>query len=291
MSEQINISRNNIVGKCDLKCSYNFKYKDDISTAFNSGGSIIIKPQETGEPPVIFNKKKYRVFWSMLVTPSIHLYNDKLADAEIFIVHMPENGGKTLIVCIPIQASSETSSASSVITKVINDIAISAPARNNSVGVGFNLQKIVPSKPFVNYDNQHDSVIVFTMLDAIPLSNTTLDKLKQIITPAGFKASGNVSLFLNSSGPNTTKELGEGIYISCNPTGSSTETTEVTYEKEDTTFDLTKILEDPTFIIVMQVFFACLIFIVVCFVWTYGFSFLDGEYAAKAEAKEAVKST
>jgi carbonic anhydrase len=288
MSEQINISRSNIEGKCDLKCSYNFHYKDYTSTAINSGSSIMIKPQETGEPSVTYNKHKYRVFWTTLHTPSTHLYNDKLTDAEIAIIHMPENGGKPLVVNIPIKASSETSSASSIITKVINDVATSAPARGNSVGIGgFNIQKIVPSKPYINYDNQKSHNIVFTMIDAIPLSNTTLDKLKQVIQDTTQIATGSGGLYYNSSGPNTTKELGDGIYISCNPTGSSTETTEVTYEKEDTSFDFTKILEDSTFIMIMQIFFACLIFILVCYLWSYGFSFIDGEFASKAAAKEA----
>ena len=288
MSEQINISSINIQGKCDLKCSYNFNYKDENSTATNMGSSITIKSQETGEPSVTYNNTKYRVFWTILISPSMYLYNNKLADAEITIVHLPENGGKPLLVTIPIIASSESSSASSIITNAINNAATSAPARGEKVNIsGFNIQKIVPNKPYINYNSETSDNIVFTMIDAIPISSATLDKLKQIITPNTQMASssGGSGLFLNSSGPNSTKELGDGIYISCNPTGSSTETTEVTYEKEDTTFDITNILENPIFLAAIQLFFACLIFILVCYIWTYGFSFIDGEYASKAAAK------
>jgi carbonic anhydrase len=288
MSEQINISRVNIQGKCDLKCSYNFHYKDYVSTATNMGSSIAIKSQESGEPSVTYNNTKYRVFWTLLITPSMHLYNGNLADAEISIVHMPENGGQPLIVTIPIKASSETSSASSIITDVINSVATSAPARGNKMNIGdFNIEKLVPKKPYINYDAKTSENIVFTMVDAIPISSATLDKLKQVITPNTQIATSSGGLFLNSSGPNSTKELGDGIYISCNPTGSSTETTEVTYEKEDTTFDITNILENPTFLAAIQIFFACLIFILVCYIWTYGVSFIDGEYASKAEARSS----
>lgn len=283
MSEQINISRSNIQGKCDLKCSYNFNYKDYTSTATNMGSSIAIRSQETGEPSVTYNNTKYRVFWTLLISPSMHLYNGNLAEAEIAIVHIPENGGKPLIVTIPIKRSSESSSASSIITNVINSVATSAPARGNNVNIGgFNIEKLVPKKPYINYNGQTSDYIVFTMIDAIPISSATLDKLKQVIQTNTLVATSSGGLFLNSSGPNSSKELGDGIYISCNPTGSSTETTEVAYKKEDTTFDLTNILENPAFLAVVQIFFACLIFILVCFIWNYGFSFIDGEHAAKA---------
>jgi len=280
MSEQINISSKNIEGKCDLKCSYNFQYKDYNSTATNGGFLISIRPQETGDASVTFNKKKYRVNNIALYAPSRHLYNDNLADAEISIIHMPENGGKPLSVSIPIRKSSETNSGTDIITEVINDIATSAPARNTRVNIGgFNLQKIVPNKPFINYESSFSNNIAFTLIDAIPISSATLDKLKQVITPNTQMATGSGGLFYNSSGPNSTKELGDGIYISCNPTGSSTETEDVMYEKEDVSFNFRQIIENPIFIAVVQIFFACFIMIIVFYVWNYGFMYIDGEHA------------
>ena len=86
-------------------------------------------------------------------------------------------------------------------------------------------------------------------------------------------------MFYNSSGPNSTSSsLGEGIYISCNPTGNSEETTEVTYEKNDMAYDIGNIFEDPTFILIMQTIFACLVFILICYIWNYGYNFIDGEF-------------
>lgn len=279
MSEQINISRKNIEGKCDLKCSYNFVYKDYNSTATNGGFIISVKPQETGEASVTYNKKKYRVMNIALYTPSRHLYNDNLADAEITIIHIPENGGKPLSVSIPLRASSENNSGSGIITELINDVANSAPARGNRVNIGgFNIQKLVPNKPFISYDSAFSNNIAFTMIDAIPISSSTLDKLKQVISPNTQMASGTGGLFYNSSGPNSTKELGDGIYISCNPTGSSKDTEEVTYEKEDVSFNFREMLENPTFLAFLQILFACIVFIIVFFIWNYGFMYIDGEH-------------
>ena len=88
-------------------------------------------------------------------------------------------------------------------------------------------------------------------------------------------------MFYNSSGPNSSStSLGDGIYISCKPTGNSKETTEVTYKKNLPEYDLSNILEDPNFIIFMQIFFACLVIIIICFIWNYGYNFIDGEFTS-----------
>ena len=154
----------------------------------------------------------------------------------------------------------------------VNDLSIS----------NFNLQDIVPNKPFINYTTTNGiNVIVFGFLDAISISSSSFDTLKQIINSTTSTATKNPSdgLFYNSSGPNTTKSLGDGIYISCNPTGNSTETTEVTYEKNKPIYDIGDILENPNFILVMQTIIACLVFILICYIWNYGYKFIDGDFA------------
>ena len=145
----------------------------------------------------------------------------------------------------------------------------------------FNLQDIVPNKPFINLSVKGGNIIVFGFLDAISISSSSLDTLKELCKPTRQIAKKNPSegLFYNSSGPNTTKSLGDGIYISCNPTGNSTETTEVTYEKNKPIYDIGDILENPNFILVMQTIIACLVFILICYIWNYGYKFIDGDFA------------
>ena len=55
-------------------------------------------------------------------------------------------------------------------------------------------------------------------------------------------------LFFNSDGPNTKNDLAkQGIYISCNPTGNSEETTNITNEKINT-FDVSSLFNNQNLV-------------------------------------------
>jgi carbonic anhydrase len=285
MSDQINISRKEVEGKCDLKCAYNFKYTSNTGTAMNDETSISVRIEKTTILPVFYNKQKYTPVQMSIYYPSTLLYNDKLFDAEIRIAHIPETGGKNFIVSIPIIMSSNSTSATTAITNIIKSVSVSAPSKGESVTIsGLNLENIVPKKPFYNFDYSglYDC-IAFGGLDAIPISSSTLDTLKQIIEPQQesiIKSETN-GLYYNSSGPNSSSgSIGEGIYISCNPTGNSEETTEVTYDKNETEYDSGNIFEDPTFILIMQTIIACVVFILICYAWNFIYSFIDDEFAS-----------
>lgn len=286
MSEQINISRKNVEGRCDLKCAYNFNYTSGPIQASNGRNVIRFSFENRNTLPVTYNKKKYRTFLSGLHYPSQLLYNDQLADAEIFILHVSEDSTQMLAVYIPIKISNDTSSATTEITNIIRSISVSAPSPNQMVTIpNINLQNIVPKKPFFSFSVNGVDAIAFNMLDAISISNSNFETLKQIITPNPHRANMDPTfsgLFFNSSGPNTTTSLGDGIYISCNPTGNSTETEDVSYDTSYDTnvpdYDTGKILEDPTFILVVQTIIACMIFIIIFYVWNYGYKFIDGDF-------------
>jgi len=278
MSNQINVSSNYVKGRCDLKCAYNFTYKVQNVTASHNNTNLLLLPEDREDYCVLYNKEKYRVFWIILNNSSDILYNDNNADAEIIIVHMSESG-KYLFVFIPIKVSSETTNATTILTETIKSISSSAPSSGEEVNIsGFDLQKIVPNKPFYSCKSGSYDCICFGMLDATTISSTSLNTLKQLVKPTDSKFSIDGGLFYNASGPNTTTEMGDGIYISCNPTGSSLETEQVTYAKNAPNYDIVNIFEDKYVLIFMQVFFACLIFIIICYVWNYGFKILDGEF-------------
>ena len=145
-SESINISSQNISGKCDLKCAYNFKYQDSNSTAKNDG-VLINLTYDNQNPPVVYNTQKYNVTKISMFCPSIHIFNGVLAAGEILIDHTPVNGGNNLSVGIPFFLSNETSSASNLITEIIQMVSANAPSQGESVNLNisdFNLQTIIP---------------------------------------------------------------------------------------------------------------------------------------------------
>jgi carbonic anhydrase len=251
----INISRDNVKGKCDLKCSYNFKYSESTTTAKNNGEMISLTYDNSSATQVLYNNKKYTVTSIYITSPSIHTFNGSTTDAEICIEHTPINGGPLFSVGIPIKSSGDATPASTLLTEIISACSTSVPTKGNSASLnidGFSLDKIVPSKPFFSYNSSTDNMqwIVYGIVDAIPLNSSTLATLGQIITPFPLTMSGE-SLFYNSTGPNSVS-IGEGIYIKCNPTGSSDEEVSIDYAKNPTSSGLNDLFSGSAISIILQ---------------------------------------
>jgi hypothetical protein len=276
-TKNINISSQNISGKCDLKCAYNFKYSESNSTAKNNGVMISLTYDNSNIPPVLYNNQKYNVSNIYLTCPSIHTFNNSQASAEIVIEHTPVVGGPQLNVAIPITSSSESSTASNLINEIIQSVATNAPSQGNSTNLnlsGFTLDNIVPNKPFYSYtDTGNNEWIVFGILYAIPLNSNTLNTLSKIIKDFPLPMTGE-TIFFNSSGPNTSGKIGDGIYISCKPTGSSEEETAVEYTKNTTSYDFSNMLNSPIFKILFQIIFGLIIFIFLFLMFNYIYTFI-----------------
>ena len=278
--QDINITNDNVKGKCDLKCSYNFTYSDSNTTAKNDGVMISLTYDNSSSPQVVYNTQKYVVTKVYITSPSIHLFNGSLTDAEICIEHAPVKGGPMLSVGIPMKASSESSTASVLLTEIITSVATNAPGQGDSTNLNisdFSLQKIVPNKPFFSYVDSNNNMdwIVFGLLDSIPLNSSTLSTLGKIIKPFTLPMMGN-GLFFNSTGPNSVS-IGEGIYIKCNPTGSSMEETGVEYAKNTPSYDFSKMLESPITQIIIQIFLSCIIFLIIFVGASYLYNFVTGD--------------
>jgi len=255
------ISSSNISGKCDLKCSYNYDYSSSNSTATNKGVLIELSYENSTSPPVLYNNEKYSVIIVYITCPSIHLFNGSVAAGEIIIEHTPVSGGKLLNVAIPIISSTDTSYASNIITEIIQSVSTNAPAEGDSTTLNipnFTLQNIVPNKPFYTYTTDNSNWIVYGSILGIPLSSATLTTLGEIIKVFPLPTPGN-ALFVNSSGPNMTTTVNDEIYISCNPTGSSEETTGVTYTKNSQNLNLSSLMNNS----IVKILFGCIFFIVI----------------------------
>ena len=104
MNNIINISSDVIAGKCDNKCSYVYDYLN-TNLVIKKDTNMITIINEGIEPVVKYNNNNYMVSSTMLVTPSLHKFNNNKTDGEILIEHMPIQGGKKMYVCIPIKES------------------------------------------------------------------------------------------------------------------------------------------------------------------------------------------
>lgn len=276
----INISRQNVTAVCDLKCAYNFKYPETSLTANNQGSLIIFSFDQTNTPPVVYNQQKYNVDTMMLVSPSIHIFNGATTSAELIITHTPVLGGNQLAVCVPISQSSDSNAASNLVTELIQSVSTNAPAQGETTIInvegGFILNTIVPVKPFYSYTGDDNTdYIVFDILDAIALNSDTLTSLTQIIQPYPLPTPGG-NLFYNKNGPNLSN-VGDGIYIKCKPTGSSTDEVPVEYSKNNTqSISFINFFSSSTGKTIINIIISIIFFIIIFGGISFGYSYLTG---------------
>lgn len=264
----MNITQRSVYGRCNLKCSFSSKYEISNSSATNNDIYVSVTYDKQTMPSVVFNYQKYNVSNIKIYSPSLHLYDGAKVQAEIIIEHQPVSIGTALNVCIPIVQSSDNSKAGQLVSQIIEKVSANAPSKGNTTKLninGFTLQDIIPNKPYFNYTNQSGvNHILFSKLDAIPVNQTLLASLSKIIKPFQLTIVES-KLFFNSDGPNTKNDLAkQGIYISCNPTGDSEETTNITTNKvysfdASSLFNNTNLINFVSFLIIPAFILAILV--------------------------------
>jgi len=274
----INISPKNVYGKCDLKCAYNFKYKESNLTVKNNGINIALTYDNSNVPPVLYNEVKYNVSQIMIFSPSLHLFNGKKVEAELFVEHTPESGGNNFFVCIPIIKSADSTTASELLSQIIASTAAKAPAAKETTNLnlsGFTLNKIIPKSPYFSYSGSYSGstadFIVFGTNYAITLNAKVLTALSSIIKPFPLPMLGD-SLFLNTNGPNSSGTIGDGIYISCQPTGSSEEQIDITNTKNSTDSNIGNLMDNSIVKMIVKIIVGCILFMMLFLILAFAFS-------------------
>ena len=274
MSNQtINISKTNVAGPCNYKCAYSFSYGVSSLTVKNTGVSIQLGYDNGTTPPVTYNNNYYTVDNISIYAPSLHAFNGMQTTGELIIKHNPDQGGNSLMVCVPLIQGGDSTSATNLITQIITDVSLSAHASGDTTNININnftLQDIIPVKPYFSYTSTTSAMsgdfIVYGVADAIPLSQSIVTTLGSIIQPLPLQLTGG-DLFFNSSGPSTNVSNANGIYISCQPTGTSEEKEDVTYVINPISNDLfSNILNNPAVLVFFQVVISCIAFIILYFV-------------------------
>ena len=289
----MNISANNGGRfKCNEKCAYSFDYKTSSNCNVKNYGSYLQLSYDASiPPPVTFNYSTYAVDNIEIYSPSLHLFNGAQVDGELIITHAPTSVGAPLIVCIPLSSTkSQTSASTQIITEIINGSTQLNPNSSDATSIklnDYNLNNIVPKTPFYYYEDKKGNIIVYGMQNAIYIDTATINVLKTIITPATDVEYPSVEdYFFNESGP-TRGNTGDGqIYIDCQPTGNSEETTQVEYSKSPTVNNLGSIFNGQIFVFLVAAF----IFIVLIVLIHKLLIFLSGS-KARGSVNAAIKAT
>ena len=241
---------------CNGLCNYSFSYPP-TSLKIKRGTFIQLIPDNTAQPPVIYNNRNYNVTSAMLVRPSWHKFAGDYADAEMVIIHTSESFPNKLFVCIPItKSSTSTTDATTFLDLIGLEISRTGTGEDGETVFNnptFTLNKFVPMKPYVSYTGRNqgqaetrdlttgvvvtpakvgadNDIIVFKKENAVYISVVTFDILTKT-TSTGAEPLWQVynnqivrkapRIFYNSTGP--VVRAGDSIYISCQPTGADGE--------------------------------------------------------------------
>jgi hypothetical protein len=267
----IDISMSKITGNCELKCSYSFNYNNSSCLATNRGDYISISYDKSSSPPVLYNTLQFDVKEIRLYIPSLHSYNDSKTDGELIIIHTSNTGAIPLLVCIPIKSNNTSSASALFFNKIIDTVASSAPAEDEATNVNipnFNLNLLVPKKPFFSYSATEPYQPCSEKVDYIVFGNSSLDitqdtlkKLQSIIRSNPYDIKTGPNLFYNDKG-STTRGFGSGeIYIDCQPVGSSDETTQILNDTGNNSITLEDWLNNP----LVKLLLGSLVFIIILF--------------------------
>jgi carbonic anhydrase len=266
----IDISLANIAGKCDLKCDYSFKYNNSSCIATNRGDYISLSYDASSTPPVLYNDSKYDVKEVRIYTPSLHSYNGAKTDGELIIVHTSNFGSKNMLVCVPIKMNNSNDVSSILFTSVVDAMTRNAPTDGETTQVTiqkYNLDLLVPKHPYFSYSGTEPFQPCSTNVDLIVFESTlnitqaTLNKLTKIISINVYDIKTGNPLFYNEKGP-SKGNVGDEIYIDCQPVGQSDETTQIVTDTSYSTMTYSDIINNPIFKIIM----ASLIFIILLYI-------------------------
>jgi len=246
----INISLANVSGKCDLKCDYKFNYTTSSCSATNRDNYISLSYDNQTSSPVLYNSVGYNVQELRIYTPSLHSYSGTKTDAELIIIHNSPSGLKPLLVCIPIRTSNATSISSNLFTTIINIMSANAPSDGETTSVNFdnyNLNNLVPKKPFFSYtatepyqpcSGSVDYIVFGPAISSLDINSDTLQTMKKIIKANEYDVKKGPLLFYNGKGPGQGGAGGDDIYIDCQPVGTSDET-EIVITDNGSSYDYT----------------------------------------------------
>jgi carbonic anhydrase len=281
----MNISRQNITGVCNLKCDLNYNYPTSNCNASNYGNAISLSYDNTSVAPVKYNNVEYNVESVQIVAPSLHAYNGSQVTGEVVINHVSKTGAIPVIIYVPIIPGSISLQ---MLDDIINQVAAGAPNAGENTSVktsSYTMENVVPKRQFFSYTAMNQERVVFGLTEAVKLNSETIKKLNNLITPQAPIPSGP-SLYVNTLGPN--KSNGDGqIYIDCQPTGNSEETTTVedTKTTPDSTFNMDDIIKNPIF----AFFLGGAIFFIVIFAFSYILTFITGGTTIIKSSKDLAK--
>lgn len=269
-NQTMNITKSQQIGMCEEKCAFSYKYQTSSNCiASNNKTHISYTYDDQSTEPSYFNNIVYKVENVEIYSPSIHNYNGDKVAAELVIRNYSTNSGAPLLICIPMTDAGITSEGSNITDQLISQV-VKKPLNNGDPAMqvnidNYNLNQIIPDKPYFYYFKNDTNYIAFGVMDAIVISNDLLNGLRSLISePMTVLAPSASEVFYNKEGPMAygADSMDGEIYIDCQPTGNSRETEEVSFDQPTTTSlnSIDDIVNNP---ILYYLFLSVIIFILI----------------------------
>ena len=168
-----------------------------------------------------YNENEIRIY-----SPSLHMFNNKRADMEVCISHKQSGGlPEKLLICVPFMKSTGIVTTMTEASNMISNIFSSHGGCYKTpklTSKPFNLNTILPQKPYFYYKNEKKEHIVcfHTTVENIIPSNIDLSILNREISVDTNTAQQSTNLFF--SGEQLSERSDDDIYIEVKVEGFNT---------------------------------------------------------------------
>ena len=243
--------------KCFNKCNLKYNFTSAGASVTKSAQYISIIPNNNNTTPITFSSnsqssglcrggggtKDYSVREIRIFSPSIHTYGskDNRASGEAVLVCNNSNGGRGLIISIPITKNGNLPDATGQLSEVINYLQGAGQSGGSVSGLTLNLNSwFKVNQPFyaytattlIGYENGQcptgcvDYIVYDPQDMSLGLSDTILSNLNKTIktipvVPA--KMSTDIGYAFNSNGAKVGG-IGNDVVIDCAPVNSTGQT-------------------------------------------------------------------
>jgi carbonic anhydrase len=230
----INISKNNVLSDCNLKCSLVTNYNTSSVNVHNKGSYLSLDYEANAKSNyhIKFNSIKMNVNEIRIYFPSIHTYNNSQTDGEMLIIH--SGNGSNCVVSIPIIGQPSTTHGEKTLSTILENVKTSVPNINESTTLNisnFDVSTLLHlNVPYYYYQGQlvfepctqNYNYIVFDKSDyALHIDALLLQQLKNNFKQTQGTVAKNKdlkNLSYNKTGATSVELRGkDDIYIECKP--------------------------------------------------------------------------
>lgn len=227
----INISKNNVISDCNIKCSLVTNYNKSSVNIHNKGDYLSLDYESNSKDNyhIKFNSIKMNVSEIRLYFPSIHNYNNNQANGELIIIH--NGNGSNCIVSIPLTNKKSTTNGEKTLKTILENVKSNIPNKNESSSLNisnFNLSSLIPlNVPYFYYQGQlifspctqnYNYIVLNTPLNIGGDILSQLAKLFKQQRGSVSKPQNLKNLNYNQNGATNVELQGsDDIYIECKP--------------------------------------------------------------------------